>query len=122
MRRNIKKNNNIGKNNTLIIFKIDNYIEGLYIPIIEYDLFNPNTNEKLDLHQCQQSNNFAYIFIPTFIDTNNLDKHDPTSNYYKDYCLTYTTDDGTDITLYDRKNDYNNNNMSLCENRCNYLD
>ena len=33
-----------------------------------------------------------------------------------------TTDDGTDITLYDRKNDYNNNNMSLCENRCNYLD
>ena len=30
------------------------------------------------------------------------------------------TENGTDITLTDRKNEYNENNMALCEVNCKY--
>ena len=35
-------------------------------------------------------------------------------------CFPYTTEDGTDIILTDRKNEYVDNNMSLCEDNCDF--
>ena len=46
-------------------------------------------------------------------------KYNPQSTYYNDICDKYETD--LDITLYDRKELYNENNMSLCEANCTYL-
>ena len=40
--------------------------------------------------------------------------------YYNDVCYTYTTNNKTDIILKDRRNEYINNNMSLCEKNCEY--
>ena len=34
-------------------------------------------------------------------------------------CITFTTENGTDLTLSDRKNNYINNNMAICEENCN---
>ena len=42
----LKYQYNITQNNTLIILKIEYYIEGLYIPIIEYEVYHPKTKEK----------------------------------------------------------------------------
>ena len=42
------------------------------------------------------------------------------SEYYNDICYIYMTENGIDITLTDRKNEYNENNMSLCEVNCEY--
>ncbi len=42
----------------------------------------------------------------------------PNNEYYTDQCYPYTTDNGTDILLNDRYDEYNNNNMALCENNC----
>ena len=114
----LKNKYNINENETLMLLKIDNYIPGFSIPIIDYKLFNPETNEELDLNYC--SNIDINISIPVSIDENNLFKYDPNSGYYNDKCYTYTTKNGTDITLYDRKNEYNDNNMSLCENNCTF--
>ena len=47
-------------------------------------------------------------------------KYDPSSQFYNDKCNKYTKDGNVDITLFDRKNEYNNNNMSLCESSCTY--
>ena len=47
-------------------------------------------------------------------------KYDPKSEYYTDDCNPYTTDNGTDIILIDRQNEFVNNNMSLCENGCEF--
>ena len=58
--------------------------------------------------------------IPVSVDERDLDKHNPSSNYYNDKCFPYTTKNGTDITLYDRKNEYNKNNMSLCLIGCQF--
>jgi hypothetical protein len=45
----LRENYNILDNETLIIFKLDNFVEGIKIPIIKYEIFHPNTKEKLDL-------------------------------------------------------------------------
>ena len=58
--------------------------------------------------------------IPVNIDETKLFKYDPNSDFYKDNCFSYTTENGTDIILNDRKQEFANNNLSLCENNCNY--
>ena len=60
------------------------------------------------------------IFIPVKINENCLFKYDPSSDYYNDICFTYTSEKGTDITLNDRKREFVDKNMSLCEVNCNY--
>ena len=109
---------NIPRNETLIIFKTEKYIEGLLIPLIYYDIFNPITKGKLDLNYCK--NIYIDIIIPVSIDENNLFKYDPNNSYYNDICHTFTTVNKTDITLYDRKNEFNNLNLFLCENNCKF--
>ena len=59
--------------------------------------------------------------IPVSIDEDILFKYDPNSDYYTDECSSYTTENGTDILLSDRQEEFNENNMSLCENICNYV-
>ena len=110
---------NISSNLSLIIFKIDYYMEGLLIPIIGYEVYHPINKSKLDLSYCEESS-ISYN-IPVTIDENNLFKYNPNSEYYNDKCNTYTTENGTDIILNDRKEDFKENNMSLCENLCEYM-
>ena len=47
----LKEKYNISQNDSLIIFKVENNIEGLLIPLIEYEIFNPKTKEKFYLCQ-----------------------------------------------------------------------
>ena len=110
---------NISSNLSLIIFKIDYYKEGLLIPIIGYEVYHPIDKYKLDLSCCEES--LISYNIPVSIDENNLFKYNPNSEYYNDECNAYTTEDGTDIILNDRKEDFIENNMSLCENLCDYM-
>ena len=115
--KNLKHAYNISEDETLIILKLEIYKQGLYIPIIEYQLFHPFTKEKLNLSYC--SNTTINLYIPTKIDENSLLKHNSTSEYYTDKCLPAASN-GVDIILEDRKNEFINNNMSLCESNCEY--
>ena len=110
---------NISRNLSLIIFKIDYYMEGLLIPLIGYEVYDPVNKTKLDLSYCDKS--LINYNIPVSIDENNLYKYDPNSDYYNDECYTYTTEDGTDILINDRQDEFVDNNMSLCENICDYI-
>ena len=51
-----------------------------------------------------------------------MEKYDKDSNYYTDLCSKATTNSGTDITLTDRKNEFVENNMTLCEEDCDLKD
>ena len=57
----------------------------------------------------------ATVSIPVNIDENEIYKYDPKSSYYNDLCYTYTTKKGTDLTLKDRKKEFIEQNMTLCE-------
>ena len=103
----------------LIIFKIDYFSNYSLIPIIGYEIYNPNNLLMLNLSYC--TNNTIKVNIPANIDENNLFKYDPSNSFYKNNCHSYTTENGTDISLKDRQKEYKDKNMSLCENKCKYL-
>ena len=115
----LKENYKISSNEALIIFKIEQKEEGFLIPLIEYEIFNPKTKKSLDLNICKDSK--INIYIPVSINESLLYKYNPNSNYYNDICNTTTSEFGTDLTLYDRKNEYNNNHYSICSNNCKYI-
>ena len=108
----------INPNLPLIIIKIDYYSKDTKIPIVGYEIYHPENQTKLDLSYCKEI--LIKLNIPVNIDESNLFKHDPNSGYYTDNCYSYTTDEGTDILLSDRKKEFLKNNMSLCESNCEF--
>ena len=116
----LKEKNGISNDKSLIIYKMDYFIDGLLIPITEYEIYNPITYEKLNLNVCKETT--ININIPIIIDENNLYKYNPYSEYYKDECYPDISECGNGISLEERKNEFNNNYLSLCENNCEYKD
>ena len=110
----------LSKDETLIIFKIEKIIKGLKIPLIEYEIFRSQIKQKIDLNYCIKAGANIRIYIPLNINESILFKYDPNNSYYNDICYTYTTENGTDISLFNRKNEYNYN-MHLCTINCKYF-
>ena len=117
----IKEKNYISNAQPLIIFKIEEKLSGLISPLIEYEIYNSNNKNILDLEICNNANLNITIDIPAYINENYSFKYDPNNSFYNDICYTYTTENLTDITLYDRKNEYNNNNFSICPFNCFFI-
>ena len=115
----LKQKYNLSENEEIIIFKIEHYIPGFKIPIIEYYLFTQNGKTQLDLSYCKDTK--IIYNIPVNINENELYKYDMQSDYYNDICYPYTANNKTDITLPDRKREFNDNNMSLCQSDCTFL-
>ena len=114
----LKEVYHIDNNLSLIILKIDYFMEQIFIPVIGYEVYHPIDKFQLDLSHCKDI--MIKLNIPVSINEDNIFKHDPNSEYYNDECNRYTTDNGTDILLNDRQNEYIENNLSLCENNCTF--
>ena len=80
--------------------------------IVQYEVYNPFNKTKLDLSICQ--NVSVSVHIPTQLNgsTQKLieslsklgyDVFNINDPFYTDFCTKYTTEDGTDISLADRK-------------------
>ena len=109
---------NISYNESLYIKKIDVIEEGMMIPKIEYDVYyklNQTNLVKLDLSYCSDSK--IDILIPITI-TDNIDKYNANSGFYNDICYPSTSNDGTDVILKDRKSEFINNNLTICQDNC----
>ena len=118
----LKGNYNISQNESLIIFKIEKKEENILSPIIEYEIFNPETNAKLNTEYCNELNEYIEILIPVFINENELYKFDINNSYYTDICNITNSKDNIDISLYDRKYIYKNYYIYLCPKYCKYID
>lgn len=90
------------------------------VPIVGYEVFHPKTKEILDLNYCKE--NKIDIIIPVDIKENELYKHNPKSSYYKDKCNSFQNEKGIDMTIYDKKNEFNNKNLALCADNCDLED
>ena len=113
----LKEKYSLDKNEKLILLKLEYDIEELKIPIIEYQLFLKN-GTRVNLSYC---NNIPEIVsIPVEINEKEEFIHNPKSDFYDDQCYAYTTEYYTDLTMYDRKNNYNEKYLSLCEKNCEY--
>ena len=114
----IKKEYNISENESLYILKIDVNQKGLKIPKIAYEVYYPLYGDKLiklNLTACQNSK--IEILIPVNI-SEDLFLVNPDSEYYNDICYTYTSEDGTDILLSDRINNFVQDSLTVCEEGC----
>ena len=88
------------------------------IPKVEYDvyckLFGKNLI-KLNLTAC--ANSKISIYMPSKL-YGNIDEYNSSSGYYNDICYTTTSEDGTDITLKDRKTNYLGEDKIICQEDC----
>ena len=117
----LKEKYNIPNDKSLYIFKIDIKEEGMKIPIIQYEIYFPLHGEKLEklnLSICE--NMKVEISIPVSINEEDIDKYNSSSGFYNDICYTYTSEKGTDVCLNDRKTEFVESNMSLCEEDCDF--
>ena len=80
------------------------------IPIINFILFD-NTNI-FDTSDC--TNPIEYI-LPVTLNEDELYKYDPNSEYYFDNCSVINK-----LSIYDRKKEYNDKNLSLCQANFNF--
>ena len=118
----IKEEYHIPKDKSLYILKIDINQEGLQIPKIEYEVYYPlfgGSLVKLNLTACSDSK--IDLSIPVVL-TENIEKMNSSSDYYNDICYTTTSVNGTDISLSDRKKEFVNNNLTVCEEDCDFSD
>ena len=111
---------NISLNDTLIIFKYDYILKEISTPIVGYEIFHPKTKKILDLNHCKDK--IIDIITPVNIDENKLYKHDPNNNYYKDKCNPFPNEKGVDMTIYEKKKEYNDKNLALCGNKCVFIE
>ena len=96
--------------------------EGTKALKVEYDVYcklNGTNLIKLNLTICGGSK--ISIIIPIEIN-DDLDKLNTSSGYYNDICYTTTSEDGTDISLNDRKKEYIENDKIVCQEGCSFSD
>ena len=106
-------------NSNIYILKVDISLPGAKIPKIEYELYYPLNGKNLELLNMSVCENTKIdIYLPTNISYEELYKHNPKSDFYNDICKTHTSKSGTDIILNDRRNEFVDNNMTICEEDC----
>ena len=125
----LKEINQINKNTPLIIYKIERIDSTASQKNIQYEVYNPDTKEKLDLSVC--SNEKINIYIPLILSEETLelqqdllsygyDLFNPNDSFYQDICSGYTSSNGTDVLLSDRRIYYFNNTETACQEGCEY--
>ena len=95
---------------------------GLKIPKTEYEVYYPLFGGpliKLNLTACE--NLKIDLSVPVKL-SDDIKKMNSSSEYYNDICYTYTSEDGTDMSLSDRQKQFVNNNLTLCEENCDFTD
>ena len=116
----LRKYYNLTNNHTIYIKKIDIIQEGMKAKKVGYNVYSKLSGknlEKLNLTVCEKTK----IFINIPIEINgNPDKYNTSSGYFKDICYATTSNDGTDITLQDRKNEYIDGDNIICQDDCDF--
>ena len=128
----LKNKNNISESQSLIIFKIDIKSIDKKTTYVKYEVYHPTTYKQLNMSICKNLN----IDIYTPVSLNQIDsllfhslsdsgynlynKSDP---FYNEICTPYTTINGSDILLLDRKVDIfsKSGNEALCQSGCELL-
>ena len=119
----LKTENGLLENEILYILKTEVTENGMKIPKIEYEIYYYSLNESklilLNLTSCK--NDKVSIYIPVNISDNfNVDKYNSSSDYYNNDCSIIDSNSKTDISLKDRRQIFVDENMTLCEENCDF--
>ena len=127
----LRSHYNISDNDSLIMLKIDLKNEDLSQTYVHYELFDPYEYTLLNISFC---NSKITISTPIDLDDNailfyqSLLKYgynifDSGDSFYNDICSLYTTPNGTDIIIEDRKENiyFKYGNISMCQVGCEFI-
>ena len=123
----LKRENKIDPNIPLIILKLEKTGEVASKRNIQFEVYHPITKVKLDISVCDQID----IYVPVNLDPETLglyldlqnygyDLFNPNDSFYQDICAHYTTENGTDVLLADRKKYFFNDTETACQKGCEY--
>ena len=117
----------ISLNKSLIVYKVDIKTSDLSSTYVQYEIYNPDDMNQLNLSICEQITIETPVNIGnTMVDIYNslsesgYNLFDSNDSFYQDICSVYTTSDNTDILLSDRKEDIyrKTEGLTLCQNGC----
>ena len=123
----LKKEYNIS--DPLTILKIDLKRKDTPTTQVEYLIINPENGDILNISKCDNvkidiysPSNFSQDYHNLIIQMKEqgYDIFDPKDPFYNDICSPYNSENDTDVLLIDRKKDFYNPNLSLCEDICEY--
>ena len=108
----LKAKHSIPDDESLIIIKSDIKSNNSYSTYVQYKIFHPESLEPLNLSLCSEEqisiSSYVNITAETKYLCNNLSEsgHDlfnKKDSFYNDICVTYTTQNGTDMSMSDRQ-------------------
>ena len=125
----LKQFYSIDQEESLIIYKQDIRTENLATTYVLYKIYHPYTLRQLNLSICSKDQ--VTLSVPVNLQENTLSLYnrlnesgynlfDSNDSFYNDICTPYTTENGTDIILIDRKEIIIDigNDMNLCQSGC----
>ena len=113
----INKKFKFDENISLIILKFEKLTNNAGQKNVQYEIYEPFNKTKLDLSICETTYIDLYVPITLTEETqslyndlkeNGFDLFNINDSFYQDICSIYKSNDGTDVLLADRKNDYYN--------------
>ena len=126
----LKREYSLPQDSSLIIYKTDIKSEDSSTTYVEYNIYHPDTLEPLPYSTICSKNTIS-ISVPVNLNNNtkilceNLinsgyNCFDTNDSFYNDICATYTTENGTDISLNDRKKvvEEKGGSLNLCQEGC----
>ena len=126
----LKAANNIDQNEDLMVFEIDFKTKDLSSTYIYYEIYDSSL-KRLDLNICNDVK--INLYPPVIFDESLINLIEKTSqlgynifnesdSFYNDICTKFTTENGTDILLSDRKKDIFTQtlNKSICQIGCEF--
>ena len=118
----LRKYYGIPEEDPLYILKLDANREGQQTPKVVYIIYYPLNGrnlEELDKTLCEGES--LSLLFPVKLKNGTEYLYNKTSDYFQNLCFTFTSDDGTDMTLEARQEEFAKNNQSLCEEGCEFV-
>ena len=127
--KDLRESNGIPDNLSLIVYKIDIKPPNLTQTYIQYEIYDPVHLKLLNLSICKESTISISAPVKLPQESSSLydslkgfgyDLFDENNEFYTDICSVFTSENGTDMTLNDRKQliFQKAGNVSLCQERC----
>ena len=119
---------NIPEDESLIIIKSDIKSKDSNSIYVQYKVYHPETLEPLELDVCSEEQISISTYVNITSDTKAFcnrsiesghDLFNKNDSFYNDICVTYTTENGTDMSMSDRKNAIEDTgSSSFCQKGC----
>ena len=128
----LREKYNISEDESFLVIKIDIRNENLEIIYVQYEIYHPITKVKLNMDYCKDIK--IVVQVPVNLEEYTISLYESLNEYgynlfdsgdafYNDICTIYTSQNGTDMLLEDRKKEIFSlsGNITMCQIGCDFV-